>query len=187
MPFVVKGSLLFNEIISFLAKEYYIFFVVQLLSHVQLFAIPWTAARQASLSFTLSQSLLRLSPLSWWCHPTICHPLFLLPPIFPSIRVFSNELTVRVSWPKYWGFSTSPYNEYSGLTLFRIVWFDLLAVQGTLKSLFQHHSLKALILWRLGFFMVQLSQLYMTTEKTIAMTIQTFVSKVMSLLFNYAV
>ena len=163
------------------------FFVVQLLSHVRLFALPCIAACQAPLSFTLSQSLLRLCPLIRWCHPTICHPLFLLPSIFPSIRVFSNELAVHISWPKYWGFSTSPYNEYSGLTLFRIDWFDLLALQGTLKSLFQHHSLKASILWRLAFFMVQLSQLCMTTEKTIALTIQTFVSKVISLLFNYAV
>ena len=149
-------------------------------------AIPWTTARQASLSFTLSQSLLRLCPLNRWCLPTICNPL-LLPSIFPSIRVFSNELAVCISWPKYWGFSISPSSEYSGLTLFRIGWFDLLAVQGTLKSLFQHHSSKAWVLWRLAFFMVQLSQLYMTTEKTIALTIQTFVSKVMSLLFNYAV
>ena len=165
----------------------YFFILLFSCSVMSNFAIPWTTARQASLSFILSQSLLRLCPLSRWCHPTICYPLLLLPSIFPSIRVFSNELAVCISWPKYWGFSISPSSEYSGLTLFRIGWFDLLAVQGTLKSLFQHHSSKASVLWCLAFFMVQLSQLYMTTEKTIALTIQTFVSKVMSLLFNYAV
>ena len=111
-------------------------------------------------------------PLSWWCHPTVylilSRPLLLLPSIFPSIRLFSNESVLCIRWPKYWSFSfsISPSNEYSGLISFRIVWFDLLAVQGTLKSLLQHHSSKALILWRSAFFVVQLSYLYMTSGKT---------------------
>ena len=116
----------------------------------------------------------------------LCHPLLLLPSIFPSIRVFSNESVLRIRWPKYWNFSfsISPSNEYSGLISFRIDWLDLLAVQGTLKSLLQHHSSKASILWCSAFFMVQLSHPYVTTGKTIALTRQTFVTKVMSLLFN---
>ena len=120
-------------------------------------------------------------PLSQWCHPTICHLVLLLPSVFPSIRVFSNKSALRMRWPKYWSFSfsISPSNEYSELISFRIDWFDLLAVQGTLKSLLQHHSSKASILWRSAFFMVQLSHLYMTTGKTIALTIWTFVGKVM--------
>ena len=115
-----------------------------------------------------------------------CRPLLLLPSIFPSIKVFSNESALRIRWPKYWSFSFSicPSNEYSGLISFRIDWFDLLAVQGTLESLLQHHSLKASILRRSAFFMVQLSHPYMTTGKTIALTRWTFVGKVMSLLFN---
>ena len=119
-------------------------------------------------------------------HLILCHPLFLLPPISPSIRVFSNESTLRIRWPKYWSFSfsISPSNEYSGLISFRIDWFDLLAVQGIFKSILQHHSSKALILWPSAFHMVQLSRLYMTTGKTIALTIPTFVGKVMSLHFN---
>ena len=119
-------------------------------------------------------------------HLILCHPLLFLPPIPPSIRVFSNESTLRTKWPKYWSFSfsISPSNEYSGLISFRIDWFDLLAVQGTLKSLHQHHSSKASILQCSTFFMVQLSHPYMTTGKTIALTRQTFVGKVMSLLFN---
>ena len=119
-------------------------------------------------------------------HLVLCHPLLLLPSIFPSIRVFSNESVLLIRWPKYWSFSfsISPSNEYSGLISFRIDWLDLLAVQGTLKSLIQHHSLKALILQCSNFFTVQLSHPYMTTEKTIALIRQTFVSKVMSLLFN---
>ena len=118
-------------------------------------------------------------------HIILCHPL-LLPSIFPSIRVFSNESALRIRWPKYWSFSfnISPYNEFSGLISFRIDWFDFLAVQGTLKSLLQHHGLKALILWCSAFFVVQLSYPYMTIGKTIALTIWTFVGKVMSLLFN---
>ena len=116
----------------------------------------------------------------------LCRPLLLLPSIFPSIRVFSNELALHIRWPKYWSFSSSisPSNKYSALTSFRIDWFDLLAIQGTLKSLLQHYSSKASILWRSAFFIVQLSHPYMTTGKTIALTRWTFVGKVMSLLFN---
>ena len=116
----------------------------------------------------------------------LCRPLLLLPSIFPSIRVFSNESACHIRWPKYWSviFTISPSNEYSGLISFRIDWFDLLAVQGTLKSLFQHHSSKASIFWHSAFFIVQLSYPYMTTGKTIALTRRTFVGKVMSLLFN---
>ena len=119
-------------------------------------------------------------------HLILCRPLHLLPPIPPSIRVFSNELTLRMKWPKYWSFSfnISPSNEYSGLVSFRMTWLDLLAVQGTLKSLLQHHSSKASILRCSAFFIVQLSHRYMTTGKTIALTRRTFVGKVMSLLFN---
>ena len=119
-------------------------------------------------------------------HIILCHPLLLLPSIFPSIRVFSNESTLHIRWPKYWSFSfsISPSNVYSLLISFRIDWFDLLAVQGTLKRLLQHHSSKISILWCSAFFMVQLSQPYMTTGRTIALTIQIFVGKVMSLIFN---
>ena len=147
-----------------------------------------TAARQASLSITNSQSLLKSMSIESVIpsnHLILCHPL-LLPSIFPSIRVFSNESVLRTRWPKYWSFSfsISPSNEYSGLISFRVYWFDLLAVQGTLKSLLQHHSSKASILWHSSFFMVQLSHLHMTTGKTIALTRWTFVGKVMSLLCN---
>ena len=114
----------------------------------------------------------------------LCCPLLLLPSVFPSIRVFSNVLTCRIRWPKYWSFSISPSNEYSGLISFRVDWLDLLAVQGTLKSLLQHHSSKASILQHSAFIMVQLSHLYMTTGKTIALTRWTFIGKVISLLFN---
>ena len=119
-------------------------------------------------------------------HLILCHPLFLLPSIFHNIKVFSNESVLCIRWPKYWSFSfnISPSNEYSGLNSFRMDWLDLLAVQGTLKSLLQHHNSKASILWRLAFFIVQLSHPYMTTRKTIALTRWTFVGKVMSLLFN---
>ena len=119
-------------------------------------------------------------------HLILCRPLLLLPSIFPSIRVFSNEPALHISWPKYWSFSfsISPSNEHSGLTSFRMDWLDLLGVQGTLKSLLQHHSSKASILWRSAFFIIQLSHPYMTTEKTIALTSWAFVDKVMSLLFN---
>ena len=117
-------------------------------------------------------------------HLILCHHLLLLPSIFPSIRVISNESALCIRWPKYWRFSISLFNEYSGLIFFRIDWFDILAVQGTLKSLLQHHSSKASILQCSAFFMVQLSHPYMTTGKTIALTRQTFVGKLMSLLFN---
>ena len=127
-------------------------------------------------------------PSSQWCHPAIssCHPILLLPPILPSIRVFSSESTLRMRWPKYWSFSfsISPCNEHPGLISFRRDWLDLLTVQGTLKSLLQHHSSKASIFWRLAFFTVQFSHPHMTTGKTIALTRRTFVGKVMSLLFN---
>ena len=162
---------------------------VQLLSHVQLFATPWTAACQAYLSITHSQSLFKLMSIKSVMpsnHLILCRPLLLPPSIFPSIRVFSNESVLRIRWPKYWSFSfsISPSNEYSGLISFRMDWLDLLAVQGTLKSLLQHHISKASILRRSVFFMVQLSHPYMTTGKTIGLTRQTFVGKVMSLLFN---
>ena len=128
----------------------------------------WTAARQAYLSFTISQSLLKLMSIESVMpsnHLILCHPLLLLPSIFPSIRAFSNESVLRIRWPKYWSFSIRPSNEYSGLISFRIDWFDLHAVQGTLKSLFQHHSSKASILWCSAFLMVQLSHPYIITEK----------------------
>ena len=162
---------------------------VQSLSHVQLFATPWAAALQASLSITNSQSLLKLMSIKLVMpsnHLILCHPLLLPPSIFPSITVFSNESVLHIRWPKYWSFSfsISPFNEYSGLISFRIDWLDFLAVQGTLKSLLQHHSSKASILQHSAFFIVQLSHPYMTTGKTIALTRWTFVSKVMSLLFN---
>ena len=149
-------------------------------------AVPWTAARQASLSFAISQSLLKLMSIESVMpsnHLILCHPL-LLPSIFPSIRLFSTESILCIRWPKDWHFSISPSNDYSGLISFRIDWFDLLAIQGTLKSLLQHHSSKASILWHAAFFMVQLSHPYVTSGKTIALTMQTFASKVMSLLFN---
>ena len=156
---------------------------------VWLLATPWTAARQASLSITNSQSLLKLMSVESVMpsnHLILCRPLLLLPPIPPSIRVFSNELTLRMRWPKYWNFSfrISPSNEHPGLTSFRMDWLDLLAVQGTLKSLLQHHNSKASIFQHSAFFKVQLSHPYMTTGKTTALTRRTFVGKVMSLLFN---
>ena len=148
-----------------------------------------TAARQASLSFTISRSLLKFMSIESVMpsnHLILCHPLLLLPSIFPQHLVFSNQLALRIRWPKYWNFNfnNSPSNEYSGLISSRIDWFNLLAVQGTLKSLLQQHNLKALILQCSTFFMVQFSHLYMTTGGTIALSIWTFVSKVMSLLFN---
>ena len=150
---------------------------------------PWTAACQASLSFTISQSLLKLKSIELVMpssHLIICHPLLLLPSVFPSIRVFSSEFALHIRWPKYWSFSFSinPSNEYSGLISFRIDWLHLLTVQGTVKSLLQHHSSKASILRCSAFFTVQLSHPYMTTGKTIALTRQTFVGKLMSLLLN---
>ena len=150
---------------------------------------PWTAARQASLSITNSQSLLKLMSIESVMpsnHLILCHPLLLLPSIVPSIRVFSNESVRHIRWPKYWSFSfsISHSSEYSGLISFRMDWLDLLAVQGTLKSLLQHHSSKASVLQCSAFFVVQLSHPYMTTGKTIALTRLTFIGKVMSLLFN---
>ena len=150
---------------------------------------PQTAACQASLSITNSQSppkpmsIELVIPSS---HPILCHPLLVMLSIFPSIRVFYNELIICIRWSKYWSFSfsISPSNEYSGLIFFRMNWFDLLAVQGTLKSLLQHHSSKASILQCSAFFIVQLLHPYMTTGKTIVLTRWTFVGKVMSLLFN---
>ena len=147
------------------------------LSRVQLFETQWTAAQQSSLSFTIFLSLLKLMSIELVMpsnHLILCRPLLLLPSIFPSIKVFSNELALYIRWPKHWSFSISPFNEYSGLISFRIDWLDLLAVQRTLKSLLQHHSSKTSILWHSVFFMVQLSHLYMTTRKTIALIIWTF-------------
>ena len=150
---------------------------------------PWTAARQAPLSSTISQSLLKLMRIESVMpsnHLILCRPLLLRPPVFPSIRVFSIESALHIRWPKYWSFSfnISPTNEHPGLISFMMDWLDLLAVQGTLKSLLQHHSSKASILRRSAFFTVQFSYPYMTTGKTIALTRLTFVGKVMSLLFN---
>ena len=160
---------------------------VQSLSRVRLFATPWIAARQASLSITNSRSLLKLMPVESVMpssHLILCRPLLLLPLIPPSIRVFSNKSTLPMRWPKYWSFSfsISPSNEHIGLISFRMDWLDLLVAQGTLKSLLQHHSSKASIFWHSAFFTVQLSHPYMTTGKTIALTRQTFVDKVMSFL-----
>ena len=157
---------------------------VQLLSHVRLFATPWTSAHQASMSITNSRSLFKFTSIELVTpsnHLILCRPLLFLPSIFPSIRVFSNESALRIRWPEYWSFSfsVSPSNEYSGLIFFRIDWLDLLAVQGTLKSLLQHHSSKASILQHSAFFIVPLSHSYMTTGKTIALTRWALVSKVM--------
>ena len=162
---------------------------VQLVSHVQLFVTPWIAAHQASLSITNFQSLLKLVSIKSVMasiHLILRPPLLLLPSIFQSLRVFSNESVLHIKWPKYWSFSfsISPANEYSGLISFRMDWLDLLAVQGTFKSLLQHHSSKASILQCSAFFRVQLSHPYMTTGKTIALTRWTLVCKVMSLFLN---
>ena len=162
---------------------------VQWLSRVWLFATPWTAACQASLSITNSRSLPKFTSIESVMpsnHLILCHPLLLLPSIFPKIRVFSSESALCIRWSKYWSFSfnITPSNEHPGLISFRMDWLDLLAVQGTLKSLLQYHSSKASILWCSAFFTVQLSHPYMTTGKTVASTRWTFVGKVMSLLFN---
>ena len=162
---------------------------VQSLGHVWLFGTARTAACQASLSITSSRSLLKLMSIELvmpFNHLILCPPLLLLPSVFPSIRVFSNESALHIRWPKDWSFSfsISPSSEYSGLTSLRIDWLDLLAVQGTLKSLLQNHSSKASVIRCSAFFMAQLSHSYMTTGKTIALTRQIFVGKVMSLLFN---
>ena len=165
------------------------FTLVQSLSHVQLFATPWSAAHQASLSMTNSQSLLKLMSIESMMatnHLIPFYPLFLQPSIFSSIRVFSNESVLHITWPKNGNFSLSisPSNEYSGLISFRMGWLDVLAVQGTLKSLLQHHSSKASVLQCSAVFVVQFSHPYMTTGKTIALTRWTFLGKVTSLLFN---
>ena len=167
----------------------YGFSSVQSLSRVWLFATPWTSARQASLSIINSRSPpkpMSIESVMPSNHPILCHPLLLLPSVFPSIRVFSNESALRIRWPKYWSFtfSISPSNEHPGLISFRMDWLDLLAVQGTLKSLLQHHSSKASILQHSAFFIVQLLHPYLTTGKTIALTRRTFVDKLMSLLLN---
>ena len=162
--------------------------VAQWLSRVRLFVTPWTEERQAPLPSTISWSLLRFmstESVMLSDYLIFCCPLSLLPSIFSSIRVFSNESTLCIRWPKYWSFSfsNSPSNEYSRLISFRIYWFDLLAVQGTLRNL-QHNSSKASILWCSAFFMIHLTHPHVTAGKTIALTIWIFVGKVMSLLFN---
>ena len=162
---------------------------VQLLSRVRLFTTPWTVARQASLSIVNTQSLLKLMSIESVMPSNcliLCHRLLLPTSIFPSMRVFSNQPVLRRRWPKYWSFSfnISPSNEYSGLISFRMDWLDLLELQGTLKSLLQHHSSKASVLWCSAFFRVLLSHPYMTTGKTTALTRRTFVGNEISLLFN---
>ena len=181
------------EILSFIPRAgrglLWISQSVPSLSRAWLFVTPRTAAHQASLSITNSQCLLKfmsIKSVMWSNHLMLCHPLLLLVSIFPSIRVFPNKSVLCFRWPKYWSFSFSiiPSNEYSGLISFRIDWFDLLAVQGTLKSLLQHHRSKASIPQCSDFFIVQLSHPYMTTGKTIALTRWTFVGEIMSLLFT---
>ena len=164
--------------------------IVQSLTHVQLFATPWTAACQASLSFTISYSLLKLISIESVMpsnHLILCCPLLLLPSIFPSIDVFSNESVLPIKWPKYWSFSfsISPSSEYAGLISFMIDWFDLLAIQQTLESILQHHNLKVSVLQYSAFLMVQVLHPYMTTGITISLTIWTFVGKLMSLLLIF--
>ena len=178
-----------SPLISFLERPLHSHLVVQSLSPVQLLVTPWTAAHQPSLSFNIFWSLLKLMSIESgmpFNHFILCCPVFFLPSIFPSIRIFSNSSALGIKWPKFWSFrfSISPSNEYSGLIFFRIEWLDLLAVQRTLKSLLQHHSSKASILQPSVFFIVQLSHPYMTTGKTIALSIWTFVGQVMSLRFN---
>ena len=169
-------------------EDFYVSSSVQSLSHVWLFATPWTAVHQASLSITNSWSLLKLMSIESVMPPKyliLCRPL-LLPSIFPRIRVYSNESVLLIRWPKYWSFkfSISPSNEYSWLISFWMDWLDLLAVQGTLKNLLQQHSSKASILQCSAFLIVQLSHPYMATVKNIALTRRPFVGKVMCLLFN---
>ena len=162
-------------------------FIVQSLSHILHFATPWTAAHQASMPFTISRNLFKFISIELVMpsnHLILCHPLLLLPSIFPSTGIPFNKLAFCIRWSKYLSFSVSAFSEYSGLISFKIDWFDRLAVWETLKNLFQHHNLKVSILWWSALFMVQLSHLYMITGKTIALTMWTFVSKVMSLLFN---
>ena len=163
--------------------------VVQLLSHVQLFSTPWTAAHQLPCLSLSPRACSNSCPLNQWYQPIISFtviPFSSCSQSFPASGSFSNESALHIRWPKYWSFSfsISLSNEYSGLISFRINWFDLLSVQGNLKSLLQHHSSKSSILWLSAFFIIQLSHPYMTTRKTIALTICTFVGKVMSVLFN---
>ena len=163
---------------------------VESLCHVRFFVTPWTAAVQASLSTTSSQSLIKFMSIESVMPSNcliLCHSLIFLASIFPSIRAFSNESALHIRYTKYWNFSISPSNEYSGLISFNIDWFDFLAVQRSLKSLLQLHSSKSSVLQHSVFFIVQLSHPYMMTSKTIALTIKTFVSKVMYLLLTYAV
>ena len=182
----------YNQHFANFLKLQFIYFFNSPFSSVQLlwlFVTPWTAACQASLSITNSQSVLKLMSIESVMpsnHLIFCYLLLLPPSIFPSIGVCSNESVLRIRWPKYWSFSfsISPSNEYSGLISFRLDWLDLLAVQGTRKSLLQHRSSKASILWHSAFFIVQLSHPYRTTGKAIALTRWTFVGKVMSPFFN---
>ena len=183
----MSSGLVWKAVIRLL--DYLLSPLVQSLSRVRLFTTPWTSAHQASLSITGSRSLPKLISIELVMssnHLILCYPLLLLPSIFPSIRAFSNESVLCIRWPKDWSFSfsISPSNEHPGLISFRMDLLDCLAVQGTLKSLLQHHSSKASILQHSSFFMVQLSHLYRTTGKTIPLTIQDFVGKVTSLLFN---
>ena len=180
----VKHTKIFTGMFQFSSVQ---FSSVQSLSRFWLFVTPWISAHQASLSITISWSSLKLTSIESVMpssHFILCRPLFLLPPIHPSIKVFSNESTLLMRWPKYWNWSVSfsiiPSKEHPGLISFRMDWLDLLAVHGTLKSLLQHHSSKPSILRRSAFFTVQLSHPYMTTGKTIAFTRWTFVGKVMS-------
>ena len=186
---MLTATFLSSTSLDILNLRVFQFSSVQSLSCVRLFVTPGIAARQASLSITNSRSSLRLTSIESVMpssHLILSHPLLLLPPIPPSIRVFSNESTLRMRWPKYWSlsFSISPSKEHPGLISFKMDWLDLLAVQWTLRSLLQHHSSKASILQRSAFFTVQLSHPYITTGKTTALTRWTFVGKVMSLLFN---
>ena len=186
---ILHINIYINENFILIYFLYLQFSSVQSLSHVWLLATPWSAARQASLSITNSQSPpkpMSIESVMPSNYLILCRPLLLLPSIFPSIRVFSNESALRLRWPIYWSFSLniSPSNEHPGLISFRMNWLDLLAVQGTLKSLLQHHSSKASILRCSAFFIVQSSHPYRTTGKTIALTRRTFVDKVISLLFN---
>ena len=183
------GKILISIVVRRREKDHVQFSSVQSLSRVQLFATPWTAARQASLSIINSRSLpkpMSIESVMPSNHLILYHPLLLLSSIFPSIRVFSNESALHIRWPNYWSFSfnISPSNEHPGLISFRMDWLDLLGVQRTLKSLLWHHSSKAWILQGSGFFIIQLSHPHMTTGKTIALTRQTFIDIVISLLFN---
>ena len=190
---ILKAKLLCDKVIEWIHFEHTVMklccSVTRSLSRDRLFETPWIAARQASLSITNSQSSPRLTSIESVMpssHLILCRPFLLLPSVPPSIRVFSKESTLRMRWPKYWSFSFSiiPSKEIPGLISSRMDWLDLLAVQGTLKSLLQHHSSKASILRLSAFFTVQLSHPYMTTGKTIALTRRTFVGKLMFLLFN---